>query len=126
VMNHSNPEVNTGVVTGVMNNLRSIVPGGMDQVDVRLMKIESLMKQKASGRHYIMLAFYVLSLVAMKLDDKYSIFNFLFPQKDNIEMVSAKTNRNLQMQQKRMAANAPVQKLQPQPQPKKKATTRYY
>ena len=122
VMDNSNP----GVVTGVMNNLRSIVPG-MDQVDVRLMKIESLMKQKASGRHYVMLAFYIISLVAMKLEDKYSVFTLLFPQKEISEAANvASRNRTTQLQQKRMAANAPIQKLQPQPQPRKKPATKYY
>jgi serine/threonine protein kinase len=74
-----------GVVTGVMDNLKTIVPGAVNQVDDRLLKIEQLMKQKASGRHYLMLAFYVVSLIALKLDDKYSVFNLLFPQQQVVE-----------------------------------------
>lgn len=74
-----------GGVTGVMDNLKTIVPGAVNQVDDRLLKIEQLMKQKASGRHYLMLAFYVVSLIALKLDDKYSVFNLLFPQQQVVE-----------------------------------------
>lgn len=74
-----------GVVTGVMDNIRTIVPGVGSQVDDRLMKIEQLMKQKASGRHYMMLAFYIVSLIALKLDDKYSVFNLFFPQQQVVE-----------------------------------------
>ena len=85
------------------------------------------MKQKASGRHYVMLAFYIISLVAMKLEDKYSVFTLLFPQKEISEAANvASRNRTTQLQQKRMAANAPIQKLQPQPQPRKKPATKYY
>ncbi len=50
-----------------------------DQVDERLSKIESLMRQNASTKHFIWLAFYVVALVGIQLDGKYSIFNFLIP-----------------------------------------------
>lgn len=51
---------------------------GSGQMDLRLNKIESMIKQKATTRHYMMFAFYVLSLVALKLDNQYSIFNLIF------------------------------------------------
>lgn len=47
-------------------------------MDVRLNKIETMIKQKATARHYMMFGFYVISLVALKLDNQYSIFNLLF------------------------------------------------
>ena len=108
VLDHSSP----GMVTGVMNNIRNIVPNINNQVDDRLMKIEALMKQKASGRHYIMLAFYILSLVALKLDDKYSVMALLFSQQETAEAANVRAsgnqksiNRNSQVHQKRTAAN---------------------
>lgn len=47
-------------------------------MDVRLNKIETMIKQKATARHYMMFGFYVISLVALKLDNQYSIFNLFF------------------------------------------------
>jgi serine/threonine protein kinase len=44
-------------------------------VDFRLSKIESMLKQKATGRHYGMLAFYIVSLFALKFTENYN-FNF--------------------------------------------------
>lgn len=89
VLDHSNP----GVVTEVMNNIRNIVPGAAaaatSMVDDRLLKIENLMKQKASSRHYLMLAFYILSLIAIKIDDGSSIFNLFTPEKEVIQTIAA-------------------------------------
>ncbi len=114
VLDHSNP----GMVTGVMNNMR-VMPNmvtasvpGIDLVDDRLMKIEALMKQKASGRHYVMLAFYILSLVALKLDDRFSVLNFLFPQQEVAAVANIRPsgpvknpNKHLHAQQRRVPAN---------------------
>jgi len=50
------------------------------EVDRRLRGIENLMKQKASTRHYILFAFYVISIVVLKLDESYALFDFLLPQ----------------------------------------------
>lgn len=60
--------------------MRTVDPDevGSGQMDVRLNKIESMIKQKATTRHYLMFAFYVLSLVALKLDNQYSIFSLIF------------------------------------------------
>jgi serine/threonine-protein kinase len=143
VLEHSSP----GMVTGVMNNIRNIVPG-MNQVDDRLKKIESMMKQKASNRHYLIFAFYVLSLVALKLDDKYSVFNLLFPQKQvSVNVASYGVQKRVpvraavqqttyarqqpQQQQRRTAAAAVVPQQQQyyqqyqQQVPRKKTQTRY-
>lgn len=70
ILEHQTP----GMVTGVFNNIRAIAP---PNVEDRLMSIEAMMKQKASGRHYLMLAFYIISIIVLKLDDKYSVFNLL-------------------------------------------------
>jgi len=50
-----------------------------DPVSDRLTKIERLMRQNASTRHYVWLAFYVLAIVVLQLEGKYSIFNYLIP-----------------------------------------------
>jgi serine/threonine protein kinase len=48
---------------------------GLGVMDFRLSKIEKMMKQKASARHYIMLAIYIISLIALKVTENYN-FNF--------------------------------------------------
>jgi serine/threonine protein kinase len=68
---------------------------GSTHMDVRLTKIETMIKQKATARHYMMFAFYVFSLIALKLDNQYSIFNLIFheqaAQADNAEYAMAST-----------------------------------
>ncbi len=49
-------------------------------VDQRLRGIEKMMKEKASARHYMLFAFYLLSVIMLKLDESYGFFNFLIPQ----------------------------------------------
>jgi len=44
-------------------------------VSLRLAKIESSIKQKASTRHYMLFAFYVISIIALKFGDLYHIWN---------------------------------------------------
>jgi serine/threonine protein kinase len=48
-------------------------------VDIRLGEIEKIMRQNASTRHYVWLAFYVLALVTLQLEGRYSIFTYLIP-----------------------------------------------
>jgi len=50
------------------------------EVDQRLRGIEKMMKEKASTRHYMMFAFYIISIVVLKLDESYALFDFLVPQ----------------------------------------------
>lgn len=69
-----------GVVTGVLNNIKAIVPHS-DSVELRLKNIENLMKQKSSGRFYMMFAFYLLSLLALKMDGKYNIVKMIMGEK---------------------------------------------
>jgi hypothetical protein len=49
-------------------------------VDQRLRGIEKMMKEKASTRHYLLFAFYLLSVIVLKLDESYGFFDFLIPQ----------------------------------------------
>ena len=72
-----------GVVTGVFNGIRAVVPG-LDHVDERLMKIENMIKQKVSLRHYLMLAFYILSILLVKLDHQFSFSDFKLTEKKKI------------------------------------------
>lgn len=71
---------------GMFKGIKSMVPGA-DNVDVRLQNIEKLMKQKASSRHYMMLAFYILSLVVLKMEGKYNVFNMIFPDSAQVEVL---------------------------------------
>ncbi len=79
--------VHSGLATSVVNNLRYAVPQNtlnmtdpgntLSQVDSRLMKIEKMMKQKSSSRYYFFIAFYVISLLFIKAEDKYSFLKIL-------------------------------------------------
>jgi len=40
-------------------------------VDFRLSKVEAALKQKATLRHYVMLAFYIVSIVGLKVSERY-------------------------------------------------------
>jgi serine/threonine protein kinase len=99
-----------GIVTGVFNGLRAVVPAN-DNVDDRLQKIESLMKQKASVRHYMMLAFYVLSIVLIKLDNQYSFLNFIFEQKEARPANVSASVTSATMGSSEMASKTPARKL---------------
>ncbi len=52
--------------TGLRNLSVSVENSDAHIMEVRLKQIESLLKQKASTRHYVMLAFYVVSLLGIK------------------------------------------------------------
>lgn len=49
-------------------------------MDQRLRGIEKMMKEKASTRHYMLFAFYLISVIVLKLDESYGFFDFLIPQ----------------------------------------------
>lgn len=49
-----------------------------DQVEVRMARIESALKQKASFRHGVMLVFYIVSIIGIKLDERYSLLDRFF------------------------------------------------
>ncbi len=53
--------------------------GKQEAVNDRLVKIESLMKQNASTRHYVWMAMYLVAAIAIRLEGRYSIFNYLIP-----------------------------------------------
>lgn len=61
-------------------------------VEVLLQKLEGMMKQKASTRHYVLLVFYVVSLLTLKLGDRFDLFSFLEPQKQ-IRLAEQSTSR---------------------------------
>ncbi len=63
-----------GVVTGVFNGIRAAVPG-LDHVDQRLIKIENMIRQKFSLRHYLMLGFYIMSILLIKMDYRFPLLN---------------------------------------------------
>lgn len=65
-------------------------------VDQRLRGIEKLMKEKASTRHYILFAFYLISVVVLKLDESYGLFDFLIPQGRIAAQASAPSDPSLE------------------------------
>lgn len=86
----SNSTMTNGVTedsTLVLNTTTEVYPMQQQQqrplsadVDQRLRGIEKMMKEKATFRHYLMFAFYVASIVLLKLDESYALFEFLVPQ----------------------------------------------
>jgi serine/threonine protein kinase len=74
---------------GVVGTLKAVVPN-LD-MDLRLREIELLMKKKASTRHYVMFAFYLFSVVALKLDDSYNIFESLFSRHEAVDVAANDT-----------------------------------
>ncbi|MGZ5278713.1 MAG: serine/threonine protein kinase, partial [Pseudobdellovibrionaceae bacterium] len=50
-----------------------------DPVNDRLIKIEAMMKQNASTKHYVWLAMYLIAAIAIRMEGRYSIFNYLIP-----------------------------------------------
>jgi hypothetical protein len=118
----------TGSTSGIIHHAVPLLPG-LDNVDSRLMKIESLMKQKATKRHYLMLAFYILSLVALKLDEPLSLLDYIFDKKsffsrENItgQVKSSKLGRKIASQDmpadtKKKTANSSRKKIIKEEQP---------
>jgi hypothetical protein len=49
-----------------------------DLVEVRVSKLETMLRQKAGFRHMALFAFYLLSIVAIKLDERYSLLDRFF------------------------------------------------
>ncbi len=45
----------------------------MNHFDLRIVNLELMLKQKAQSRHYLMLIFYIVSLVAIKMEDSFSL-----------------------------------------------------
>jgi serine/threonine protein kinase len=60
-----------------------------DVLAFRLANIETALKQKASTRHYMMLAFYVISIIALKFGDLYHIWNDYVTPKAAAEMTTS-------------------------------------
>lgn len=49
----------------------------MSQVDIRLSQIETMMKQKVQQKHYLLFIFYIVSLIALKMDDSFKLIHSL-------------------------------------------------
>jgi len=50
-----------------------------DPMNDRLIKIEAMMKQNASTKHFVWLALYLFAAIAIRIEGRYSIFNYLIP-----------------------------------------------
>jgi serine/threonine protein kinase len=71
-----------GSETHLGATMSNVLRGGIKAVapnvtESRLANIEALMKQRATGRHYLLIGLYVISLLAIKLDDRYSLLDRL-------------------------------------------------
>lgn len=71
--------IQTNVAPPPASQKAAPVNSGVD-MDQRLRGIERMMKEKASTRHYVLFAFYLMSVVLLKLDESYGFFDFLLPQ----------------------------------------------
>jgi serine/threonine protein kinase len=76
----------SATMSSVVRGIRAVAP---NLTESRLANIEALMKQKATGRHYFLVGLYMLSLVAIKLDDRYSILDRLLGPPGNYQVYNA-------------------------------------
>jgi len=75
----------TGILgDAVVRGLSSIIP---NMTESRVANIEALMRQKATTKHYALFAIYFVSLVALKLDDRYALLDRLFGLPQTQQMV---------------------------------------
>jgi serine/threonine protein kinase len=49
-----------------------------DLVELRVSKLETLLRQKAGAKHFAMFAFYLISIIGIKLDERYSLLDRFF------------------------------------------------
>ncbi|MFN9068172.1 MAG: serine/threonine protein kinase, partial [Bdellovibrionales bacterium] len=62
----------------------------MNHVDLRIMNLELMLKQKAQSRHYLMFIFYIVSLIAIKMDDSFALlYNIVAPPKVEAQATAA-------------------------------------
>ena len=77
-METETPNPNTGAAGIAPRGTTSSTPAprssndtATSRVDLRLLNIEKLMKQKATTRHYVMLAFYIVTIIALKVTERW-------------------------------------------------------
>lgn len=98
----------SGVTKSLFSSFKKTATPEMSQVDVRLMQIEMLMKQKAQQKHYLLFIFYVVSLVAIKMDDSFSlIYNLVSPNKVVEQTISEPSKRSPAKSKQRSAQATP-------------------
>ncbi len=66
-----------GLIAGLFRGFRkkSRLP---DEVELRVSRIENALKQKAGFRHVMMVVIYVLSIISIKLDERYELIGKIF------------------------------------------------
>lgn len=127
---------NSGAFNVAKTNSRLTVPyepPAMNNMDFRLSKIEAALKQKATGRHYAMLAFYIVSLVALKVSEHYE-FSVDYPTA-NAQVVaettppptaSQATTTTHMPQAVQQTVQTAVHHIQPQQQPPSQKQVQYH
>jgi eukaryotic-like serine/threonine-protein kinase len=80
----------SATMSGVLRGIKVVAP---NVTESRLANIEALMKQKATGRHYLLIGLYIISLMAIKLDDRYGILDRLLGPPGNYQNFSAYNGR---------------------------------
>ena len=102
----------------VIRGLNTIIP---NLTESRLANIDTLMKQKATIRHYALFALYFVSLVALKLDDRYALLDRIFglpqDQAQIVAMVPRRPVTTQVVQVMQAAQQAPVTVAQAPVQP---------
>lgn len=77
-----------GVFSSFLQSFRK-GPHLSEEVELRVARIESALKQKASFRHGVMLVFYICSIIAIKLDERYSLLDrFFLPAQAEVVVAS--------------------------------------
>ena len=99
-----------GVVTGVFNGLRSVMPES-DHIDQRILKIENMMKENFSRRHYFIFAIYVVSILIIKFDPQLSFLNFIKDSKTKTQTsaMTSLASRSVSLRKDTTKTKAPVQ-----------------
>lgn len=93
-----------GMVTGVMQSFKKAMPE-MSHAELRIMNLELMMKQKAQQKHYLLFIFYIVSLVAIKMDDSFALlYNLVAPQKPVVIEEVVQTKRNVASRSKNKSA----------------------
>jgi serine/threonine protein kinase len=72
------PVTKQGGIASFFRGFKSNAKHLPDLQDVRITKLEAMLKQKAGFKHVALFVFYLISIVSIKLDEKYSLLDRFF------------------------------------------------
>lgn len=71
-----------------------------NHVEFRVARLESSLKQKAGARHLVMLALYIVSIIGIKLDERYSLLDrFFLPAQAEVAVAVAEKKIRYSLQE---------------------------